>query len=303
MDPTRRGVYSYKFVEPSLKTLRGLGARLVFNNKEKFKDAYGNLEILDYQLAPTLEEYSHILGVEIKDQSHFVPTKELPKSQHLAEILHIGKNEVELNLKPKGVTHGFALKFLVDKAITFDEARSWDAFNTMFSLIIYGIVLFPNMEDFADLASIYLFMAKNLVPTLLVDTYYFIHVRNEKKKGTTVCCTPLLYKWFILHLPNNDPFVDNEGNLKWSERIMSLTAEDIFWYSRVYDGVEIIMDCSNFPNIPLIGTKDGINYNPRIALRQLGYSIVDKPDSELLEEFILSEGVDNSKFQKRIIRA
>ena len=43
MDPTRRGVYSYKFVEPSLKTLRGLGAHLVFNNKDKFKDAYGNL--------------------------------------------------------------------------------------------------------------------------------------------------------------------------------------------------------------------------------------------------------------------
>lgn len=43
MDPSRRGVYSYKFVEPSLKTLRGLGARLVFNNKDKFKDAYGNL--------------------------------------------------------------------------------------------------------------------------------------------------------------------------------------------------------------------------------------------------------------------
>lgn len=129
-------------------------------------------------MASTLEEYSHILGIDIKDQAHFFPTKELPKSQHLAEILHIGKKEVELNLKPKGGTHGFALKFLVDKAITFDEAESWDAFNTIFSLIIYGIVLFPNMEDFTDLASIYLFMAKNPVPTLLADTYYFIHVRN-----------------------------------------------------------------------------------------------------------------------------
>lgn len=93
MDPTRKGVYSYKFVEPSLKTLRGLGARLVLNNKDKFKDAYGNLlgmlnaevnitalhtlmqfydpplrcfTFQDYQLAPTLEEYSHILGLRLR---------------------------------------------------------------------------------------------------------------------------------------------------------------------------------------------------------------------------------------------
>ncbi|XP_050909241.1 uncharacterized protein LOC127123017 [Lathyrus oleraceus] len=330
MDPTRRGVYSYKFVEPSLKTLRGLGVRLVFDNKDKFKDVYGNLlgmlnikvnitalhtlvqfydpplrcfTFQDYQLAPTLEEYSHIMGIEIKDQTPFVPTKELPKSQHLVEILHIGKKEVELNLKPKGRTHGFALKFLVDKAITSAEAESWDAFNTIFALIIYGIVMFPNMEDFTDLASIYLFMAKNPVPTLLADTYYSIHVMNKKKNGIIMCYTPLLYRWFISHLPSKGPFVYNEGNLKWSQRIMSLTAEDISWYSRVYGGVEIIMDCGNFPNVPLLGTKDGIIYNPRITLLQLGYPMVDKPDSELLEEFVLYEGVENLEFQKRIIRA
>lgn len=159
------------------------------------------------------------------------------------------------------------------------------------------------MEYFVDLTSIYLFMAKNPVPTLLADTYYSIHVRNEKKKGTIVCCTMLLYRWFISHLPSKGPFVDNEGNLKWSQRIMSLTSEDISCYSKVYGGIKIIMDCGNFPNVPLLGTKGGINCNPRIALRQLGYPMVDKPDSELLEEFVLYEGVDNSEFQKRIVRA
>ncbi|XP_050889383.1 uncharacterized protein LOC127094618 [Lathyrus oleraceus] len=248
--------------------------------------------VQDYQLAPTLEEYSHILGIEIKDHAPFVPTKELPKPQHLAEILHIWKKKVELNLKPKGGTHGFALKFLVDKVITFSEPGSWDSFNTIFALIIYGIVMFPNMEDFVDLASIYLFMAKHPVLTLLADTYYSIHVRSKKKKGTIMCCNPLLYRWFISHLSSKGPFVDNERNLKWSQRIMPLTAEDIFWYSRVYDGVEIIMDYGNFPNVSLLGTKGRINYNSRISLRQLGYPMVDKPNSEILEEFVLYEGVD-----------
>lgn len=43
MDPTRRRICSYKFVEPPLKTLGGLGARLVLEKKDKFKKAYGNL--------------------------------------------------------------------------------------------------------------------------------------------------------------------------------------------------------------------------------------------------------------------
>lgn len=67
------------------------------------------------------------------------------------------------------------MKFLMDKATTFADTESWDAFNTILALLIYGIVLFPNIEDFVDLASICMFMAKNIVPTLLADTYYPIH--------------------------------------------------------------------------------------------------------------------------------
>lgn len=112
-----RGICGYKFVEPQLKTLRELGTRLVFDKKEDFKN-YGNLlgilnievnttvvhtllqfydppmrcfTFQDFQLAPTLEKYSHILGVEIQDQVSFVNTKEFPKSHHIAEVLYLEK--------------------------------------------------------------------------------------------------------------------------------------------------------------------------------------------------------------------
>ena len=39
----RRGICSCNFVEPQLKTLRGLGTHLVLDNKEDFKKNYGNL--------------------------------------------------------------------------------------------------------------------------------------------------------------------------------------------------------------------------------------------------------------------
>lgn len=91
---------------------------------------------------------------------------------------------MELNLKPNGGTHGFTLKFLIEKAIAFADVGSWITFNVVFSLLIYGIMLFPSMEDFVDLGSIHIFLSKNLILTLLTDTYYSIHVRTHKKKGT-----------------------------------------------------------------------------------------------------------------------
>ena len=106
----------------------------------------------------TLEEYSHILGIRIKNQVPYIRTKELPEHRDLDEDLHMGKKEIELNLKPKGGIHGFTSKFLVDKAITFAEAGSWTTFNAHLALLIYGIVPFPNMEEFVDLVSIHIFL-------------------------------------------------------------------------------------------------------------------------------------------------
>lgn len=62
-----------------------------------------------------------------------------------------------------------------------------------------------------------------------------------------------------------------------------MTANDISWYSQDYDDIKIILNYGNFPNVPLIGTKEGINYNPSLDLRQLGYPMPDKPNTKLLE--------------------
>lgn len=230
-------------------------------------------------------------------------TKELPKSYILVEALHLEKKEVELNLKLKGGIHGFTSKFLVDKSTTFADTESWVAFNAILALLIYGIVLFLNMKDFVDLDDVHTFLTQNPVPTILADTYYSINVRTQKKKGTIICCIPLLYKWFISHLPSKGPFIENKYNVKWSQRIMSLNAEDISWYSRSYDNVKLILNCGDFPNVYLLGIKGGINYNSRLVLCHLGYPMMDKPDSRCVEDFVLYEGVDNTELLKKIIKA
>ncbi|KAI5401013.1 hypothetical protein KIW84_065740 [Lathyrus oleraceus] len=170
----------------------------------------------------------------------------------------------------KGGIQGLPSEFLIAQAIMYGKAMSEDAFEAIFVLLIYGLVLFPNIDKFVDVNTIRIFSTLNPVLTLLGDTYFSLHMRNAKGGGSIVCCLPLLYKWFISHLPQTVSFKENKGCLRWSTRLMSLTNDDISWYNRVYDGVQIIDSCGEFSNVPLLGTCGGINYNPVLARRQNG---------------------------------
>ena len=139
------------------------------------------------------------------------------------------------------------------------QAGSMDAFEAIFVMLIYGLALFPNIDDFVDVNAIRIFLIGNPVPTLLGDMYFSLNLRNSKGGGTIVCCIPLLYKWFISHLPQSHIFKENKGCLRWSQRLMSLTNDDIAWYSSIYDDVDIIDSCGEFSNVPLLRTQGGIN--------------------------------------------
>lgn len=85
---------------------------------------------------------------------------------------------------------------------------------------------------------------------------------------------------------------------------MSLDVDDIVWYNRDYDGGDPIFSCGDFQSFPIIGAKGGlINYNHVLSLRQLGYSLKEKPEDKQLEELMIAEGVDDSELLKRIRRA
>ena len=72
----------------------------------------------------------------------------------------------------------------------------WDAYYTLLATTIYGVVLFPEIKEIVDLATLCVFLNKNRIPTLLANTYHAIHSRYGKK-GVVVCCVPMLYKWFM----------------------------------------------------------------------------------------------------------
>ncbi|KAI5417974.1 hypothetical protein KIW84_042560 [Lathyrus oleraceus] len=325
---TKRHTKKYSFRQPDLKELRNLTSYVL--DPLGFKARYGKLlpllttqvdeglmgtlvqfydplyhcfSFLDFQLLPTLEEYAHLVGIPILDQLSFSGLESIPTSQEIADMLHIDESLVKAHMTNKGGIQGLPSEFLIAQATVYGKAMSEDAFEVIFVLLIYGLVLFPNIDKFVDVNAIRIFSALNPVLTLLGDTYVSLHLRNAKGGGAIVCCLPLLYKWFISHLPQTVTFKENKGCLRWSTRLMSLTNDDISWYDRVYDGVQIIDSCGEFSNVPLLGTCGGISYNPILACRQLGFPLKDKPNNILLEGVFFQEGKDPQSLKARMVRA
>ncbi|KAI5401541.1 hypothetical protein KIW84_066133 [Lathyrus oleraceus] len=252
----------------------------------------------DYKLVPTLEEYSHLLGIPISDKVTFSGLEEIPRSHIIAEALHLKKSEIEAHWVKKRGMFGLTFEFLIGKVIAYAQAGSMDAFEAIFVLLIYGLALFPNIDGFVDVNAIRILLIGYHVPTLLGDMYFSLHLRNSKVRGTIVCCVPLLYKWFISHLAQTPAFVENKQCLRWSQRLMSLTNDDIVWYDSSLGSLDIIDGCGELSNVPLIGTQGGINYNPALAHCQLGFSLRDKPNNTQLEGLFYQEGKDPQHLKK-----
>ncbi|XP_050886232.1 uncharacterized protein LOC127091586 [Lathyrus oleraceus] len=303
MESSKRNMYSFKFKDPDLKNLRNLVSQMHPVYIINFGKNYGNLlSILnqqvdhttlitlaqfydlplrcftfkDFQLAPKLEEFEGLVRIPMKDKPLFEGTDESFPLEVISSALHMDEKEAKENLETKGNTKGFSLSFLLERAHTLLKAESWDAYYSAIALAIYGIVLFPNMDGFVDMTAICVFLTRNPVPTLLADVYYHISHRYTKKKGLISCCAPLLYQWFLEHLPKIGAWVE-QSDVSWPQRLGSLRSEDLSWYSKEYINVDIIFSCGNFPNLLLIGTQGCINANAVLSLRQLGYPMEDPP--------------------------
>ena len=204
---SKRTTCTYSFHREPLTSLIELSNFVTVGNQKVFVDQYGDLLTLlkmvvdpvplqtllqfydpelrcftfqDYQLAPTLEEYSILMNVPIRYQ---VPFLDVPKEvdfRVVARAFHLSVKEVSDNWKSSGDVVGLPLKFLVRMAKEEAKKGNWEAFHAQLAIMIYGIVLFPSMPNFVDFAAVTIFLGGNPVPTLLADTYYAIHSRHGK---------------------------------------------------------------------------------------------------------------------------
>ena len=73
----------------------------------------------DYQLVPTLEEFSQLLDIPILEQFPFTGLEEVPNPEVIASSLHLKRADVVSNWETRSGVKGFLAKFLIDKAQLF----------------------------------------------------------------------------------------------------------------------------------------------------------------------------------------
>jgi len=194
MEIPTRNTRSYTFRRPDVSRLRELGRKVV--SHDDFLKRYGKLlnilkvdatkgvlETLvqfydrhchcftfpEHQLVPTLEDYSHLIGLPVLDEVPFSGLELAPKHSTIAEALHLRSSFIRDNLIVKGRLTGFSADFLYEQASIFEEAGANSAFYSILALLIYGLMLFPNAPDFVDIRAIQVFLTKNPAPTLLAN--------------------------------------------------------------------------------------------------------------------------------------
>ena len=219
----------------------------------------------DYQLVPTLEEFYQLLRIPILNKLPFNGTKREPTPEDVVQALHLQPSDIKGHWETRSGVKGFMAKFLFEKVQDCWNSLDLQAFEEIVALLIYGLVLFPNPDHLIDVNAVKIFISHNPVPALLGDVLHSLHSRTMKRRGAHMCCIPLLARWFVSYLPRF--FVKNEQGLRWSNRLMSLRHSDIHWYSRSLEDINIIDHCGEFPNVPMLGIRGGITYNPCLALR------------------------------------
>jgi hypothetical protein len=151
----------------------------------------------DFQLAPTLEDFAKILGYNLEDRRPYLGLGENPAMEEIAKALYLPVKEVSswLEIKNKNNAKGFPRQVLEleAKAQTLLAKKDLGAFNAVLALLMYGLVLFPNIKDFVDFPAIRVFMARNPVSALLADFCHSLYTRHEnRRRGVVSCCVPLV---------------------------------------------------------------------------------------------------------------
>ncbi|KAH1193380.1 hypothetical protein GmHk_19G054436 [Glycine max] len=216
----------------------------------------------DFQLSPMVEEFEEILGCPLGGRRPYLFSGFYPSLARISKIVQISAQELDHRRQVENGVVGILRKYLEAKARIF-------------------AVLFPNVYGLVDLAAIDTFLAyhnhkESLVVAMLADLYDTFDRRCEKRSTRILCCTPALYVWLVSHLFRQE--VRHACPLESHRR------------------TGVFISCGGFSNVPLMGTRGCINYNPILAIRQLGYPKRKAPLEEDLAP-VISRGFSKTNVE------
>ena len=159
----------------------------------------------DFQLSPMVEEFEEILGCPLGGRKPHLFSGFYPSLARISKIVQISAHELDRQKKVENGVVGIPRKYLEAKARILAGKDEWAPFIDILTLLIFGGVLFSNVDGLADLAAIDAFLAyhnhkESPVVAMLADLYDTFDRRCEKSSTRIVFCTPALYVWLVSHL-------------------------------------------------------------------------------------------------------
>ncbi|KAL5123983.1 hypothetical protein HKD37_02G004466 [Glycine soja] len=274
----------------------------------------------DFQMVPTIEEFEEILGCPLGGRKPYLFSGFLPSLSKIAAVVGDSAKEMDLMKQTRNGVVGLPRKYLEGKARDMASQEKWGPFADILALLIFGVVFFPNVDGLVDLAAIDAFLAyhhskESPVVAILADLFDTFDRRCEKNSARIVCCLPALYVWLVSHLFQQDtrhpcPLQSyrscaEKGRVDWDQHLAGIGGNAINWFPRWKEGKEgVLFSCGDYPNVPLIGTRGCINYNPALAIRQLGYPMRGAPTEESLSPFLVRDlGAQSLKVMQRVHKA
>ncbi|KAL5179742.1 Neurofilament heavy polypeptide [Glycine soja] len=274
----------------------------------------------DFQLVPTIEEFEEILGCPLGGRKPYLSSGCLPSLSRIATVVKDSARGLDRIKQTRNGIAGLPRKYLEDKVRGMANQGDWVPFMDVLALLIFGVVLFPNVDGLVDLAAIDTFLAyhhskESPVVVVLADLFDTFDRRCEKSSARIICCLPALCVWLISHLFQQDTrhpcslqchrSCTEKRRIDWDQLLAGIGGRTINWFPRWKEGKEgVLFSCGGYPNIPLIGTRGCINYNPALAIRQLGYPMRGAPMEESVSPFLVRDfGAQNFKAIQRIHKA
>ncbi|KAH1225811.1 hypothetical protein GmHk_11G032633 [Glycine max] len=344
---TSRRFYQVKIKSPDTTSIKELGRLMEPLQMQAFRKTYGKILELtiaevsieaiasltqyydqplrcftfgDFQLVPTIEEFEEILGCPLGGRKPYLSSGCLPSLSRIATVVKDSARGLDRIKQTRNGIAGLPQKYLEDKARGMANQGEWVPFMDVLALLIFGVVLFPNVDGLVGLAAIDAFLAyhhskESPVVAVLADLFDTFDRRCEKSSARIICCLPALCVWLVSHLFQQDtrhpcPLLSHRSctekrRMDWDQLLVGIGSRTISWFPRWKEGREgVLFSCGRYPNIPLVGTRGCINYNPTLAIRQLGYPMRGAPTEESMSPFLVRDlGAQNSKTIQRIHKA
>ncbi|KAL5138211.1 hypothetical protein HKD37_10G028437 [Glycine soja] len=232
MPSLKRRFYQVKVKSLGTTSLKELGQLMGQLQRQAFRKAYGKIWDLamvevsteaiaslaqyydqplrcftfgDFQLSPMVEEFEEILGCPLGGRKPYLFLGFYPSLARISKIVQISAHELDHRKQVENGVVGIPRKYLEAKARIWAGKGEWDPFIDILALLMFGGVLFPNVDGLVDLAVIDDFLAyhnhkESPVVAMLADLYDTFDRRCEKSNTRIVCCTLALYVWLVSHL-------------------------------------------------------------------------------------------------------